>query len=172
MLTDTAIHSMPYALALLLLFTLPSAAASREVETAWSDLGGLISSRKIALALPDGARIEGRALSVKADSIAITISKTSDRVAHPKGPASIPRASVTTLRLLEMRVRGRVIGTAAGIVGGLAAGAAIILANGLFTDTSTGRDVGAGVVIFGLPTAGYFLGRAADQKVTIIRIAP
>ncbi|HTM48672.1 MAG TPA: hypothetical protein VL285_08330 [Bryobacteraceae bacterium] len=163
---------MRQALALLLLFTFPSAAAIREVETAWSDLGGLISSRKIALVLPDGARIEGKALSVKADAIVMTISKTSDRGAHPQGPASIPRASVAALRLLEMRVRGRIIATTAGIVGGLAAGAGIILANGLFTDTSTGRDVGAAVAIFGLPTAGYFIGRAADKKVTVIRIAP
>ena len=142
----------------------------KQVETAWTGLGGLISSRKVALVLPDRAAIEGKAISVQPEALTLTITKTSDRQGHPKGAASIPRASIPTLQLLEMRVTGRVIGTTVGVVVGLAAGAVIILHNGLFADTSTGQNVGAGVAIFGLPVAGYFAGRALDRKVTLIKI--
>jgi hypothetical protein len=165
-------RSLPICVACALLFSAGAAAAVKRVDTAWTDLGGLISSRKVSLVLPDGAAIEGRAVSIRPDTLTMSISKTSDPRAHPKGTASVPRASITTLQLLEMSVRGRVIGTALGVVGGLAVGAGIVLANGLFAKTSTGQNAGACVAIFGLPVAGFFAGRALDRKVTLIKITP
>src|SRR5579859_1985305 len=98
-----------------LLFHIGAMAATKQVEARWEDLGGLILSKKIAITLPDGARIEGHVGSVQADSLALTITKSSDVQGHPKREASIPRASVATIQLIEMRIIGRVTGTIIGV---------------------------------------------------------
>ena len=159
-------------IACVLLFTVGAFAAIKQVETVWSGLGDLILSRKIAFVLPDGAAIEGKAVSVQPDALRLTITKTSDPQGHPKGVASIPRSSISTLQLMEMRVVGRVIGTTVGLFAGLATGALIILSNGIFGKTSTGQSVGAGVAIVGFPVAGFFAGRTLDRKLTLIKVAP
>jgi hypothetical protein len=158
--------------ACVLLFTVGAIAAAKPVETAWTGLGGLILSRKVALVLPDGAAVEGEAVAVQPDALELTITKTSDPRGYPKGAASIPRSSISTLQLMEMRVVGRVIGTTVGLFAGVVTGTVILLSNGLFAKTSTGQNVGAVTVVIGFPVAGFFAGRALDRRVTIIKVAP
>jgi hypothetical protein len=153
-----------------LLFHIAAMAATKQVEARWEELGGLVSGKKIALTLPDAVSIEGKVASVQADSLTLTIAKSSNVQAHPKRETSIPRASVSTIQLLEMRIIGRVAGTLIGAAIGVGTAVGIILSNGILNKQSGGQVVGETVAIVGLPVAGYFIGRSLDRKVTLIKV--
>jgi len=153
-----------------LLWNIAALAATREVESSWANLSALIVSKRIALVLPGGARVEGEVVEVLPDALAMTISRTSDARANPKGAASIPRASVTTLQLLEMRPTGRIVGTVVGAAAGIGAAIGIVLIGGIFSKDTGGKTAGIIAVIVGLPVAGFFIGRSIDRKVTLIKV--
>jgi hypothetical protein len=153
-----------------LLLHIGATAAIKQVEARWEELGGLVLGKKIALTLPDGASIEGRVASVHADSLTLTIAKTSDAQAYPKRETSISRASVATVKLLEMRIIGRVAGTVIGAVIGVGAVVAIAVGNGILNKPSGGENAGVAVALVGLPVVGFLIGRSLDRKVTLIKI--
>jgi hypothetical protein len=153
-----------------LLFHIGATAAIRHADAKWEELGGLVSGKKIALTRPDGATIEGRVASVQADSLTLTTSKSSDVKAYPKRETSIPRASVSTIQLIEMRIIGRVAGTVIGAAIGLGAAVAIAVGNGILKKESGGQTAGGVIAIVGLPVAGFFIGRSLDRKVTLIKV--
>ena len=153
-----------------LLFHIAAIAAIKQVDAKWEELGGLISGKKIALRLPDGAAIEGKVASVQADSLTLMIAKSSNAQSYPKRETSIPRASVSTIRLLEMRIIGRVAGTVVGAVIGVGTVVAIAVGNGIFNKPSGGENAAEVVALVGLPVAGYFIGRSLDRKDTLIKI--
>jgi hypothetical protein len=64
--------SLPVCITCGLVFSAGATGAVKQVETAWTDLGGLISSRKVALVLPDGAAIESKAISVQPDALIVS----------------------------------------------------------------------------------------------------
>jgi hypothetical protein len=152
------------------LWNIAAVAATREVECSWANLSALIVNKRIALVLPDGPRIEGEVVEVRPDALAMTISKTSDAHANPKGAASIPRASVTALQLLEMRPTGRIVGTVVGAAAGIGAAIGIVLINGIFSKDTGAKTAGIIAAIVGLPVAGFFIGRSIDRKVTLIKV--
>jgi hypothetical protein len=153
-----------------LLWTIAGLAASGEVESSWANLSPLIVNKRIALILPGGARVEGEAVEVRPEELAMKIAKTSDAHANPKGVASIPRASVTTVQLLEMRFVGRIVGTIVGAGAGLGAAVGIALIGGLFSKDTAAKTAGIIAVTAGLPVAGFFIGWSLDRKVTLIKI--
>jgi hypothetical protein len=153
-----------------LLFHIGAMAATKQVEARWEELGGLISDKKISLVLPDGAIIEGKVASVQADSLALKIAKSSNTQNYPIGETPIPRASVSTIQLLEMRFIARVAGTVIGMVVGLGTAVAIALSNGIFEKESGGQKVGETIAIIGLPVVGFLIGRSVDRKVTLIKV--
>jgi hypothetical protein len=155
-----------------LLWNIAALAAAQQVESSWANLSALIVNKRIALVLPDGARVEGQASEVRPDALAMTTAKTSDARAHPKGVASIPRASVTTLQLIEMGSTGRIVGTIVGVGAGLGAAVGIALAGGIFSSDVGAKTAGMIGVIAGLPIAGFFIGRSIDRKVTLIKVKP
>lgn len=134
----------------------------------WSELGAYINNQKIALVIPNGPRLEGRVLVVEPEALRLEVRKTSDAKAFAKGEASVPRASVTTLELRQMHIRGRVIGTAVGAVP-FAALAVLVADLGL---NKPGRAAAGLAAAASLPVAGYFLGRLADRKNTTITVLP
>jgi hypothetical protein len=152
------------------LWNIAAVAATREVECSWANLSALIVNKRIALVLPDGASVEGEVVEVRPDALAITIVRTSDAHANPKGAASIPRASVTTLQLLEMRPTGRIVGTVVGTAVGIGAAIGIALIGGLFSKETTAKTAGIVAVIVGVPVVGFFIGRSFDRKVTLIKV--
>jgi hypothetical protein len=156
--------------AVALLWNIAGLAASGEVESSWANLSPLIVNKRIAIVLPGGGRVEGEAVEVRPEELAMKVGKTSDAHANPKGVASIPRASVKTLQLLEMRSTGRIVGTILGAGAGLGVAVAIILAGGIFSKDTGAKTAGIIAVTAGLPVAGFFIGRSADRKVTTIRI--
>jgi hypothetical protein len=108
--------------------------------------------------------------SVQADSLILTTLKSSDARAYPKRETSIPRASVSAVRLLEMRIVGRVAGTVTGAVIGVGTVVAIAVGNGILNKPSGGENAAAAIALVGLPVAGYFIGRSLDRKVTLIKV--
>ena len=63
------------------------------ITASWNEAGALILGHKIAVALPNGAVVEGKVLSLNLDSLGLQVSKTSDSQIQPKGKIVIPRNS-------------------------------------------------------------------------------
>jgi hypothetical protein len=145
-------------------------AAPRPLELKWSELSSTILGRTVQLTLPEGATVSGEVIVVREESLVVNVRKTSDRKAVPKGNAPIPRASVTLLSMTESRGHwGRKVGARLGTLSGVLAGAYVVAK----TEPSGGADL----AIFGAITAagmlgGYFIGRSADARATLIRVVP
>lgn len=140
------------------------------LQLRWSELDSVITGRKVAMVLPGGTHIEGKVLRVEPESLWLDISKTSDRVAQPKGERRIPRQSVSVLRYTEYRKIRRLIGTLAlpaAVAAGMLAGGARDCYEGpciiLFPAIGIGSAAGGAV-------GGYYIGKRADRRVTDIRI--
>lgn len=125
--------------------------------------------KKIALVLPDGAELRGRVTSVQADALVLDVSKTSGKVAHPKGATTLPRSSVRSFTMGRTGWKWRVIGTAIGLGGGLAMG---VFVNTYSHNEGDGAPAAVAAVV-ALPTAlGYLAGWAADRGSVTIRVLP
>ena len=84
---------------------------AQEITVKWRDLAPLILGEKVAFSLPNGTRIEGKALAVSPYALTIDVQKTSDSRNRPKGKTFIPRSSVSVLSLKRARVLGPMIET-------------------------------------------------------------
>ena len=88
---------------------------------------------------------------------------------HRKGPVSIARDSIASLRLIKKSKAGRGWGLAAGVVLGLIGGSALVLDAG---DTHPGEVILGAAVLVGVPWAGYFvgdkLGRSHEIRIYIL----
>ena len=159
----------PAVLLLLLCIGQTAFAQQQPQQHNWAELAPLIEGRQIQLTLPDAVTIRGEVVGVRDDTLILSIDRTTNHVMHPKGRASIPRASVTLLELLPPRRRGRaklgaILGAAAGV--GLGAFAA------LSTDSAGDAALTAAAVGSGGALIGYFIGRNLDRPRTLIKIAP
>ena len=139
----------------------------------WSELGPRITGKKVALVLPDGTNVQGKVRGVDPAGLRLDISKTSDKRLQPKGVHTIPRQSVSVLRVTEYRKMGRLLFT----LGALATAGAFV-AHGA---SDSGLTEGPLVVIVpavgaagtaGIGVGAYYFGKAVDKRVTDIRIAP
>ena len=142
---------------------------STPLQLTWEELAPRITHKKVAFALPDGTRVEGRVLSVEADGLRMKVSKTSNRHSQPKGKQTIARRNLSLIRVTEYRKRGRIIGTLG------AAGAAAGISAASYPDIYEGplliaipAVIAAGIA--GAAVGGYFIGKAFDKHVTDIRI--
>jgi hypothetical protein len=120
------------------------------------------------MVLPDGATIEGNLLRVTADAMVLAITKTSNRSAHPKGEASVPRESVSTLEVRSPGWKWRIIGALipVGIAFGIIAGA-LHAGNGELEPAIGGV---AGLTIMAGAPLGYFAGRSKDRIFRMVRV--
>jgi hypothetical protein len=84
------------------------------MEASWNEAGALILGHKIAMALPNGAVVEGKVLSLNLDSIDLQVSKTSDSQIQPKGKIVVPRTAMHTVKLIKPQKKWRIILTSAG----------------------------------------------------------
>ncbi|MEO8049901.1 MAG: hypothetical protein ABI833_05750 [Acidobacteriota bacterium] len=145
-------------------------AAPKPLELTWSELSSKIQGRTIELTLPGGTTVGGEVAVVREESLVLNVRKTSDVKDYPKGSATIPRASVTVLSLIETEGKwGRKMGTGLGTLAG-------VLAGGFIAGT-TAPSPGAGLAMFGAVTGagslgGYYLGKSADRKTILIRLVP
>jgi len=141
----------------------------KQYRLQWGDLAGMIAAQKVSMVLPDAAHLQGRVLAVEPEALVLDITKTSDRRAHPKGHASIPRASVSVLRLTKPGGHvWQIVGGTLGTIGGMALGTLVVLAaDG--EDTAIG--LGAGIAVAG-GVAGWWGGRVSDRRVIVITVVP
>ena len=144
-----------------------------QVQLKWSEAGPRITGKKVALVLPDGTSVQGKVREAGPDGLRLDISKTSDKRAQPKGVHTIPRHSLSVLRVTEYRKWGRIVTTA-----GVLATAGAFLSFGAH---DSGLTEGPLVVILpvvgglgtaGLGVGGYYFGKALDKRVIEIRIVP
>jgi hypothetical protein len=145
-------------------------AAPRPLELKWSELSSTIRGRSIELTLPEGVTVRGEVIVVREEALVVNVRKTSDKKAYPKGNAAIPRASVTVLSLKESGGHwGRKIGSGLGALSGVLAGG--------YVAERTASSPGSALAIFGViagaaTLGGYFIGRSADTRTTLIRVVP
>jgi hypothetical protein len=141
-----------------------------EFQARWNELAPLLVGQEVFIPLPGGGSIRGEALSVRTDSLAVDIRKVSGSQEYRKGPSSIPRAVVSTIRVTKTRgawgrTIGVVVGQLAGIIGGGEFAAHVARSEGAGVSSFFAIDVGATV-------AGYFLGRARDKHTFEVKILP
>jgi hypothetical protein len=148
--------------ALLCAMAIPAAAKTSIVEVSWDQLSGLILGKTITIALPEGAVVQGETLSVTSSSLMLDVKKTSDPAQYPAGPISLPRPSISELRMVVAQGNGgRVLGSALALAG-MVAGRALH-GKGLIVPTFTRVAVATTV-------GGYESGKSMDQDVRLIRI--
>lgn len=155
-------------LAMLCAMAIPAAAKTSIVEVGWDHLSSLIPGKTISIALPEGAVVQGETISVTSSSLTLDVKKTSDPARYPAGRASLPRPSISEVRMVSAHGSGgRVLGTVVGALVGMVAGSEIaghaLHGEGPIVSTITGVAVATTV-------GGYELGKSMDQRVTLIRI--
>jgi len=94
--------------------TVQTQAGVENLKLKWSELGAVIEGRKIETVLVDGTALKGKVVTVGAEYLELEIKETSDAVKYPKGPARVPRQSLSALQFTEVRGTWRAIGTAIG----------------------------------------------------------
>jgi hypothetical protein len=80
----------------------------------WNEAGALTLGHKIAVALPNGAVVEGKVLSLNSESLDLQVSKTSDSQIQPKGKIVVPKTSLHTVKLIKPQKKWRIILTSVG----------------------------------------------------------
>ncbi len=149
-------------------------AAQQPLRVSWDGLV-LVVGKTVSIGMPDGAAISGKAIGLEPDALLVDVKSTTDPQAFPKGALRVPRP---TLRFLQMRTKGkafRILGTAAGSIVGLVAGAAAAwgIQGGIFGNRNEGKSAAAFFGIWvGGTAGGYFAGNAADKRWTPVEITP
>jgi hypothetical protein len=135
----------------------------------------VVVGHTVAIAMPTGAAITGKATGVEADALVMDVQKTSDRTAYPKGVVRVPRA---TLHRFEIETKGKVgrsVATPMGFVVGVGAGlgAAIAIQGGVLNNNNPTGAAAAWIGIAAAGTvAGYFVGNSVDKHWTPVEILP
>ncbi len=118
--------------------------------------------------------------SVEPTALALEV-KSKGHATYKKGMvAAIPRDDVAKLHLIHMHIRGRIIGTGLGVVGGAVGGVLVAGAGGglcfdLFggcPPPNHGAQVAGAAVAVGIPVAAYYLGRHLDREKIAIVLLP
>jgi hypothetical protein len=149
------------------------AEAQNEVKRTWSEMAFVVD-HEIALSLPDGTYVQGKALAVRPDGIDMDVKKTSEPGPHPKGKTTVPRSSISSVELRTKRRSGRSIGAksvaSAASVGGFILGGVIGEKFGSGDSIFVGMAVGTVVGAVG----GVLVGQKLDteQETVFIRIVP
>jgi len=149
---------------LLLFFSAPIFAGSADQrQIAWSDLP-TVFNKNIRIVMPDGTQIEGQAVALETDALAVQVTKTTNANDYPKGRLLVPRATLQAFDIHRPTFYWRIIGVFVGSVGGAVAGVGISATH--YGRTSSGAPMVATAVAVVVPVAGYYLGKRADQRVT------
>lgn len=146
-------------------------AGQKTLALRWSELPAQIAGKQIKVVLTDGVRLEGRAISVGADSVAIDVTKSSDP-ARLRNTASVRRPELAILEVRKSGWRWKVVAPVLGFLSFGAAGAAIgkqidpgfIISDGAVTGAAVGALTGIGT--------GLVVGWLADRHYMKIEIAP
>ena len=145
-----------YAFVLLFLATLIAQSAPDKLTLRWDQLPAALAGG-MARVMIDGVTLSGRIVSTSAESMQMMIEHSSDSKRYARGVTSLPRARIESIYLVRRRIRGRLIGTAAGI---FVPAAAIGSTAGKYQQ----ENELWGLVIVATGAIGYQLGKIADTK--------
>lgn len=145
-------------------------AENKPVELKWSELAAVVTGQNIEFTTKEGVTLRGNVVSVRPEEMVLDAKHTSNPKIFSKGGVTVPRTSVDTLRMIKTKAAwGRRLGTTLGLVAGLTLG-------GYTAANAGGSDAAILTTFLGITGAatvgGFFLGRSADRKVTMIRIVP
>jgi hypothetical protein len=139
-----------------------------EISIPWNDLSAVVVGRTIRMILPNGPRIEGKAVVVEPEQLRVRITKTSNPRVQPRGQALIPRTAVSAMQVVRYGVRWRITGMIAGPLL-VAATAVTVVAHTGAGNLNTAAGLTAGGILGGA-VAGYYTGKRADRRIVTIRI--
>ena len=155
-------------LAIGILLLLPALADGAPLlRVPWEGLNVVIG-HTVSITMPGGAVVTGKAASVESDALVLSVAKTTDRNAYPKGLLRVPRATLHTLEMLKTGWVYRAVltplGTIVGLVCGIGAG---------YGSQGSGKQAAAVVGPWAAGIAGgYLLGNSADRHWTSVEIHP
>jgi hypothetical protein len=152
------------ALFILCMAALQAAPEPERVE--WNHTPEAFAGKRVLVRLATGVRIEGTWISVTPSACTMKVEKTSSRKRVAKGTQVLPRVSILRIEIQNRRVRGRVIGTIAGVY----AGAAIAYAGSRSQEALGQSSWGLAAIAGGV--AGYFVGRSLDRATREIVLVP
>jgi hypothetical protein len=149
---------------LLIASLLPAFAGERKrLRLSWSELGPAVADRKIATVLRGGTAIEGKVLGVESDALRLRVTWTTDSKVVRKGETSIPRSSVSVIRMGRYSKHWRLIltpGFPAALIGGMAVGVSM---HHYAPGPQQIIPIGIGVTLGGT-LAGYYVGKRLDRR--------
>ncbi|MGO4885813.1 MAG: hypothetical protein ACLP59_34080 [Bryobacteraceae bacterium] len=158
---------------LVLAWSAPRACAEQreQRQIAWEGLSAIVG-QKVRIAMPDGARIEGRAAEVQSDALAVEIAKTSNKAVYPKGRFLVPRATLRAVDVERSTTHWSILTISVSVAIGafLAVLAVALHSSGLQSRHPAVPALAAGAV--GVPVAGIVLGRKADRRTVTYIIKP
>lgn len=127
----------------------------------WNESPEALAGHFVSVTLKDGSRVGGYWTSVTPNTFTMRVEQTSNRRAFAKGIRKMPRESIAEVRAGERRVRGRVIGTIAGLY---------LLTIAVVEGNAKPGFVAAAPWVGGI--GGYYVGRAIDQSTRPIVLTP
>lgn len=140
-------------------------APSGTLSLRWSELSPVIQGQRVAVSLADGRTVRGDVMAVRDEALVLDVTRGTSNA-----DGTVPRASVTTIRLKRTRgAWGRQLGTTLGVLSGLTISG--------YVTAQVADGPGAGIPLFlGIASAitvgGYYAGKELDQKETTIQIVP
>ena len=155
-------------LAVSILLLLPVLAdGAPPLRVPWEELNVVIG-HTVSITMPGGAVVTGKATGVESDALVLSVAKTTDRNAYPKGPLRAPRATLHKLEMLKKGWAYRAVLTPLGAFGGLVCGI-----GATFGSKGSGKSAAgfAGLWAAGI-AGGYLLGNSADRHWTSVEILP
>jgi hypothetical protein len=164
----TSINRIALPLALMLLCQTGSLAESKPMELRWNELAPLIVGHRVEVILTEGPKVRGEIIAVREDALVLDV--TSRVKGYEKGNASLPRTSISLVKVERTRGSwGRTMGTVVGVMSGVVLGSYVV--------AKTSGPFGAAVPVFlgtasAVSIAGYFTGREIDRRATLIRVMP
>src|SRR6185436_18649239 len=72
-------------------------AETKPLEVKWTALAPLVQGQRVQMTLPDGVTLKGQAVVVREDTMLLDVRKAFG--AFKKGSATIPRSSVTLIKV-------------------------------------------------------------------------
>ena len=136
----------------------------------WDELESTVQGHRVSIALPNGVEVEGTAVTVRPEGLALEITQSSDQLSYPEGPGAIDRDLISTVRIQE-ETRGwanPVLATVAGVGAGLPFIEIILLEER--RDQVPRRTAEYVGITAGAAVGGYFIGKAVSDTERVIRV--
>jgi hypothetical protein len=143
---------------------IPACAGERkQLRLPWSELGPAVADRKIAMVLSSGTAAERKVLGVEPDALRLHVTWTTDGKVVRKGKTSIPRSSVSAIRMARYSKRWKLL-----LTPGLPAatlGAMAVATSSVRPAPAPEKVVPIGMVVTVAATiTGYYVGKLLDRR--------